>query len=112
MFAVELFVVPGKDGLSLMVNEIAPRVHNSGHWTLDGASVSQFEQHIRAIAGWPLAHPVRHGHVTMTNLIGDDILDYNKWLGVPGATVHIYGKGSPRPGRKMGHVTEVKPSQK
>ncbi|MGD9839670.1 MAG: 5-(carboxyamino)imidazole ribonucleotide synthase [Afipia sp.] len=111
VFAVELFVVPGKDGLSLMVNEIAPRVHNSGHWTLDGASVSQFEQHIRAIAGWPLAHPVRHGHVTMTNLIGDDILDYGKWLGVPGATVHIYGKGAPRPGRKMGHVTEVKPSQ-
>jgi 5-(carboxyamino)imidazole ribonucleotide synthase len=112
VFAVELFVVPGKDGLSLMVNEIAPRVHNSGHWTLDGASVSQFEQHIRAIAGWPLAHPVRHGDVTMTNLIGDDILDYGKWLGVPGATVHIYGKGAPRPGRKMGHVTEVKPSQK
>jgi 5-(carboxyamino)imidazole ribonucleotide synthase len=96
VFAVELFVVPGKDGLSLMVNEIAPRVHNSGHWTLDGASVSQFEQHIRAIAGWPLAHPVRHGDITMTNLIGDDILDYSKWLGVPGATVHIYGKGAPR----------------
>ena len=91
VFAVELFVVPGKDGLSLMVNEIAPRVHNSGHWTLDGASVSQFEQHIRAIAGWPLAHPVRHGDITMTNLIGDDILDYSKWLGVPGATVNIYG---------------------
>ena len=108
-FAVELFVVPGKDGPSLVVNEIAPRVHNSGHWTLDGASVSQFEQHIRAIAGWPLGKPVRHGQVTMTNLIGDDILDYPKWLTVPGATVHLYGKGSPRPGRKMGHVVEVKP---
>lgn len=69
-FAVELFVVPGANGPSLVVNEIAPRVHNSGHWTLDGASVSQFEQHIRAIAGWPLGKPVRHGLVTMTNLIG------------------------------------------
>lgn len=112
VLAVEMFVVPGKDGPGLLVNEIAPRVHNSGHWTLDGASVSQFEQHIRAIAGWPLAHPVRHGDVTMTNLIGNDILDYGKWLGVPGATVHLYGKGTPRPGRKMGHVTEVRPHQK
>jgi 5-(carboxyamino)imidazole ribonucleotide synthase len=91
----------------LLVNEIAPRVHNSGHWTLDGASVSQFEQHIRAIAGWPLAKPVRHGQVTMTNLIGDDILTYENWLTIPGATVHLYGKGAPKPGRKMGHVTEV-----
>jgi 5-(carboxyamino)imidazole ribonucleotide synthase len=110
VLAVEMFVVPGEKGQTLLVNEIAPRVHNSGHWTLDGASVSQFEQHIRAIAGWPLAHPVRHGQVTMTNLIGDDILGYEKWLGVPGATVHVYGKGIPRPGRKMGHVTEVKPA--
>ena len=109
-FAVELFVVPGANGPSLVVNEIAPRVHNSGHWTLDGASVSQFEQHIRAIAGWPLGKPVRHGEVTMTNLIGDDILDYGKWLTVPGATVHLYGKGTPKPGRKMGHVVEVKPA--
>jgi 5-(carboxyamino)imidazole ribonucleotide synthase len=107
VLAIELFVVPGKDGPTLLVNETAPRVHNSGHWTLDGASVSQFEQHIRAIAGWPLAHPVRHGKVTMTNLIGDDVLDYDKWLTQPGATVHIYGKGTPRPGRKMGHVTVV-----
>ena len=112
VLAVEMFVVQGKDGPALLVNEIAPRVHNSGHWTLDGASVSQFEQHIRAIAGWPLAHPVRHGDVTMTNLIGDDILDYGKWLTRPGATVHLYGKGTPRPGRKMGHVTEVKTPKK
>ncbi len=82
-------------------------VHNSGHWTLDGASISQFEQHIRAIAGWPLGKPVRHGPVVMTNLIGDDIYGYEQWLTVPGATVHLYGKGSPRPGRKMGHVTQV-----
>ncbi|MBX9710032.1 MAG: 5-(carboxyamino)imidazole ribonucleotide synthase [Xanthobacteraceae bacterium] len=109
VLAVELFVVPGAGGPTLLVNEIAPRVHNSGHWTLDGASVSQFEQHIRAIAGWPLARPLRFGPVTMTNLIGDDILDYGKWLTVPGATVHLYDKGTPRPGRKMGHVTVVEP---
>ena len=107
VLAVELFVVPGDNGPTLLVNEIAPRVHNSGHWTLDGASVSQFEQHIRAIAGWPLANPVRHGRITMTNLIGDDVLDFDKWMTVPGATVHLYAKGQVRPGRKMGHVTEV-----
>lgn len=107
VLAVEMFVVPGDGGPKVLVNEIAPRVHNSGHWTLDGASISQFEQHIRAIAGWPLGKPVRHGPVTMTNLIGDDILSYEQWLTVPGATVHLYGKGPPRPGRKMGHVTQV-----
>jgi 5-(carboxyamino)imidazole ribonucleotide synthase len=108
VLAVEMFVVPQKNGPKILVNEIAPRVHNSGHWTLDGASISQFEQHIRAIAGWPLGKPVRHGPVTMTNLIGDDIDDYAQWLTVPGATVHLYGKGPARPGRKMGHVTEVR----
>lgn len=112
VLAVELFVVAGNGGPHVLVNEIAPRVHNSGHWTLDGASISQFEQHIRAIAGWPLGKPIRHGEVTMTNLIGDDILDYEQWLTVPGATVHLYGKGAPRPGRKMGHVTEVAPASK
>jgi 5-(carboxyamino)imidazole ribonucleotide synthase len=109
VLAVEMFVVAGDEGPGVLVNEIAPRVHNSGHWTLDGASISQFEQHIRAIAGWPLGTPVRHGMVTMTNLIGDEINDYEQWLTVPGATVHLYGKGAPRPGRKMGHVTEVAP---
>jgi len=103
VFAVEMFVLSQK----LLVNEIAPRVHNSGHWTIDGASVSQFEQHIRAIAGWQLGKPVRHGEVTMTNLIGEEVLDYEQWLSAPGATVHLYGKGRPRPGRKMGHVTQV-----
>jgi 5-(carboxyamino)imidazole ribonucleotide synthase len=107
VLAVEMFVVQDASGARVLVNEIAPRVHNSGHWTLDGASISQFEQHIRAIAGWPLGKPVRHGPVVMTNLIGDDINDYERWLTVPGATVHLYGKGPPRPGRKMGHVTEV-----
>ena len=104
VLAVELFVL--RDG-GLLVNEIAPRVHNSGHWTLDGASVSQFEQHIRAVAGWPLAKPVRHGRVEMTNLIGHEVEDYRRWLTVPGAAVHLYGKATVRPGRKMGHVTRV-----
>jgi 5-(carboxyamino)imidazole ribonucleotide synthase len=107
VLAVEMFVLADRDGPKVLVNEIAPRVHNSGHWTLDGASISQFEQHIRAIAGWPLGTPVRHGEVTMTNLIGDEINDYERWLTVPGATVHLYGKGPPRPGRKMGHVTQI-----
>jgi 5-(carboxyamino)imidazole ribonucleotide synthase len=108
VLAVELFVVPDGKAHRVLVNEIAPRVHNSGHWTLDGASVSQFEQHIRAIAGWPLAEPVRHGRrVEMRNLIGKDIEDFAQWLTVPGATVHLYGKGGWRHGRKMGHVTRV-----
>jgi 5-(carboxyamino)imidazole ribonucleotide synthase len=111
VLAVEMFVVPSAEGPRLLVNEIAPRVHNSGHWTLDGASVSQFEQHIRAIAGWPLGKPVRHGAVTMTNLIGEEINSYPRWLTVPGATVHLYGKGTTRPGRKMGHVTLVTPER-
>ena len=109
VLAVEMFVVDRDGKPDVLVNEIAPRVHNSGHWTLDGASISQFEQHIRAIAGWPLGKPLRHGEVTMTNLIGDEIDSYVDWLGVPGATIHLYGKGAPRPGRKMGHVTRVNP---
>jgi 5-(carboxyamino)imidazole ribonucleotide synthase len=109
VLAVEMFVLADAKGPRVLVNEIAPRVHNSGHWTLDGASISQFEQHIRAIAGWPLGRPVRHGEATMTNLIGEEISTYPEWLTVPGATVHIYGKGTPRPGRKMGHVTQVSP---
>ncbi|WP_322513934.1 5-(carboxyamino)imidazole ribonucleotide synthase [Rhodopseudomonas palustris] len=109
VLAVEMFVVPGDGGAKVLVNEIAPRVHNSGHWTLDGASVSQFEQHIRAIAGWPLAEPLRHGAVTMTNLIGHDVDDCARWLTVPGATLHLYGKRTALAGRKMGHVTVIEP---
>ena len=104
VLAVEMFVL--SDG-SVLVNEVAPRVHNSGHWTLDGASVSQFEQHIRAIAGWPLATPVRSHLVEMTNLLGAEIDDYARWLADPGASVHLYGKAAAREGRKMGHVTRV-----
>ncbi len=107
VLAVEMFVVREPAGHAVLVNEIAPRVHNSGHWTMDGASVSQFEQHIRAVAGWPLAEPVRRGRVEMVNLIGEEAADYAKWLAVPGASVHLYGKGAVRPGRKMGHVTRI-----
>jgi 5-(carboxyamino)imidazole ribonucleotide synthase len=107
VLAVEMFVVRDGARHTVLVNEIAPRVHNSGHWTLDGCSVSQFEQHIRAVAGWPLARPVRRGRVEMTNLIGAEVEDYARWLEVPGAAVHLYGKTGIRPGRKMGHVTQV-----
>jgi 5-(carboxyamino)imidazole ribonucleotide synthase len=104
VLAVEMFALRAGE---LLVNEIAPRVHNSGHWTLDGASVSQFEQHIRAVAGWPLAKPIRHGRVEMTNLIGREVEDYRRYLSIPGVAVHLYGKTAVRPGRKMGHVTRV-----
>ncbi len=106
VLAVEMFVL--RDG-GLLVNEIAPRVHNSGHWTIDGASISQFEQHIRAVAGWPLQKPIRHGRVEMTNLIGHEVEDYRRFLTMPGTAVHLYGKAAVRPGRKMGHVTTVFP---
>jgi 5-(carboxyamino)imidazole ribonucleotide synthase len=91
-----------------VVNEIAPRVHNSGHWTIEGSATSQFEQHIRAICGLPLGSTARTGsQVTMENLIGDDVLRWPDLIAEPGASLHLYGKGDPRPGRKMGHVTRV-----
>ncbi|HKS61446.1 MAG TPA: 5-(carboxyamino)imidazole ribonucleotide synthase [Xanthobacteraceae bacterium] len=107
VLAVEMFVVKDGAGHAVLVNEIAPRVHNSGHWTIDGASVSQFEQHIRAVAGLPLGTPIRRGRVEMVNLLGDDVNDLGRWLATPGAAVHLYGKTAVRPGRKMGHVTQV-----
>ncbi len=110
VLAVEMFVVSNGRRQAVLVNEIAPRVHNSGHWTIDGATVSQFEQHIRAIAGWPLARPVRLGQrVEMVNLIGAEVNEAARWLTVPGTAVHIYGKGEARSRRKMGHVTRVWP---
>jgi len=117
VLAVEMFVVgevggSGDTGLDLCVNEIAPRVHNSGHWTLDGAVTSQFEQHIRAIAGWPLGAtscPSGCDHIEMENLIGDEVLSWARILAEPGASLHLYGKAEARPGRKMGHVTRVVP---
>lgn len=99
------FFVTG-DG-ALLANEFAPRVHNSGHWTEAACTVSQFEQHIRAIAGWPLAEPVRHSDCVMTNLIGDDIDALANWSGDGTAMLHDYGKAEIRAGRKMGHVTQL-----
>jgi 5-(carboxyamino)imidazole ribonucleotide synthase len=108
VLAVELFVL--KDG-SLLVNEIAPRVHNSGHWTLEACAVSQFEQHIRAVAGWPLGDPARHADAVMTNIIGEEAADWRRYASKPGA-LHLYGKGEIRPGRKMGHFTTLSPLTK
>jgi 5-(carboxyamino)imidazole ribonucleotide synthase len=91
-----------------VVNEIAPRVHNSGHWTIEGAETSQFEQHVRAICGLPLAATALTGRqVVMDNLIGDDVNRWPALVADSDAHVHLYGKGDPRPGRKMGHVTKV-----
>ena len=112
VMGVEMFVVRKKGVQHVLVNEIAPRVHNSGHWTIDGATVSQFEQHMRAVAGMPLAKPLRLGKkVEMTNLIGNEILDTARWLKQPGTSLHVYGKGKPSPRRKMGHVTRVWPAK-
>jgi 5-(carboxyamino)imidazole ribonucleotide synthase len=92
-----------------VVNEIAPRVHNSGHWTIEGALTSQFEQHIRAICGLPLGSTRRvGGSVSMDNLIGDDVGNWPQLAAEPGAHLHLYRKGDPRPGRKMGHVTRLR----
>ena len=92
-----------------LVNEIAPRVHNSGHWTIEGAETSQFEQHIRAVCGLPLGSTRRIApRVTMDNLIGDEVKNWAALVAEPGAHVHLYGKGEPRPGRKMGHVTRLR----
>jgi 5-(carboxyamino)imidazole ribonucleotide synthase len=107
VFAVELFV--GQDG-TLLVNEIAPRVHNSGHWTMDACLVSQFEQHIRAVAGWALGNPERHSDAVMENLIGEDAADWQA-LSQNGGALHLYGKQDIRPGRKMGHVNWITPKR-
>lgn len=91
-----------------IVNEIAPRVHNSGHWTIEGAVTSQFEQHVRAILGLPLGSTaLRAERVRMDNLIGDEVERWEALVGEPGAALHLYGKGEARPGRKMGHVTRL-----
>ena len=105
VLAIELFLKP--DG-RLLVNEMAPRVHNSGHWTIDAATTSQFEQHIRAICGLPLGDPSALGEAEMINLIGDDAEAWAALLAEPGTHLHLYGKTESRPGRKMGHVTRLK----
>ena len=106
VLTIELFQLGGQ----LLANEMAPRVHNSGHWTIEGAQTSQFENHLRAILGWPLGETGARGHCGMINLIGalparESVLD------IQGAHLHQYGK-SPRPGRKLGHITFVEPSEK
>ena len=111
VLAVELFLVTGDRGERLVVNEIAPRVHNSGHWTLGGAVTSQFEQHVRAVCGWPLGETARLGRVEMQNLIGHDADEWERILAEPGAQLHLYGKAEARAGRKMGHVTRVFPEE-
>jgi 5-(carboxyamino)imidazole ribonucleotide synthase len=105
VMGVELFVT----GKGLIVNEIAPRVHNSGHWTQNGCAVDQFEQHVRAIAGWPLGDGVRHSDVVMENLIGDDIGRIPVLAREPQVAIHLYGKAEARPGRKMGHINRISP---
>jgi 5-(carboxyamino)imidazole ribonucleotide synthase len=110
VLAVELFVARDADGGErLIVNELAPRVHNSGHWTIEGAQTSQFEQHIRAIAGWSLGATTRRGRIEMRNLIGDEADEWRDILAQPDLSLHLYGKLETRPGRKMGHVTRVLP---
>jgi 5-(carboxyamino)imidazole ribonucleotide synthase len=103
VMGVELFVTPQ----GLLVNEIAPRVHNSGHWTQQGCTVDQFEQHIRAVTGLPLGDGNRYADVVMENLIGDDVIKVPELLKARDTAVHLYGKGAPRPGRKMGHVNRI-----
>lgn len=108
VFAIEFFVVTENDRDRLFVNEMAPRVHNSGHWTIDGAMTSQFEQHIRAVAGWPLGSTeLKAAGAEMINLIGNDILAWQNIAAEPGAFFHHYGKKEVRPGRKMGHVNRL-----
>jgi 5-(carboxyamino)imidazole ribonucleotide synthase len=108
VFAIEFFAVTAGGREHVYVNEMAPRVHNSGHWTIDGAETSQFEQHIRAIAGWPLGVTrLKAPGAEMINLIGDDILAWEKIAAEPGAFLHHYGKPEVRPGRKMGHVNRL-----
>jgi 5-(carboxyamino)imidazole ribonucleotide synthase len=106
VLAVELFEL---DDGRLLVNEIAPRVHNSGHWTLDGCEVDQFEQHLRAIAGWPLGPTHALAQTEMINLLGDEADEWAKLIADPTARLWLYGKREARPGRKMGHINRLKP---
>ncbi|CAA7627174.1 5-(carboxyamino)imidazole ribonucleotide synthase [Magnetospirillum sp. UT-4] len=106
LLAVELFVT--KDG-AILANEMAPRPHNSGHWTIDACVTDQFEQFVRAVCGLPLGSPARHSDAVMRNLIGDDVNDWAAILADPDAKLHLYGKAEARSGRKMGHVTRIRP---
>jgi len=108
VLCVEMFARPGERP-ELLVNEFAPRVHNSGHWTLDACLISQFENHVRAISGWPLGDTDRHSDAVMTNLIGAAAGTWRELAAEPDTAVHLYGKGEARAGRKMGHVTRLYP---
>lgn len=108
VLGVEFFVVETEGVSTLLVNEIAPRVHNSGHWTEAVCVTDQFEQHIRAISGWPLGDPARHADAIMENILGAECLDIGNLVGA-GIRPHLYGKRTPRPGRKMGHITRILP---
>lgn len=109
--AVEFFALRSTEGQTrILVNEIAPRVHNSGHWTIEACAVSQFENHIRAVAGWPLGDTARHSNVVMVNLLGDEIQRWRELLVEnPGRSLHVYGKSSAQAGRKMGHYVDLAP---
>ncbi|GFE52154.1 N5-carboxyaminoimidazole ribonucleotide synthase [Roseobacter cerasinus] len=107
VLGAELFVTSS----GLVVNEIAPRVHNSGHWTQNGCAVDQFEQHIRAVAGWPLGDGARHSDVVMENLIGDDMDHVLELARETNTALHLYGKTVTKPGRKMGHVNRITPAR-
>ena len=106
VMGLELFVTPK----GLIVNEIAPRVHNSGHWTQNGCAVDQFEQHIRAVAGWPLGDGSRHSDVVMENLIGADMDRVPDLAKDPSVSLHLYGKEEVKAGRKMGHFNKIIPT--
>ena len=104
VLAVEFFLL--SDG-TLLANEFAPRVHNSGHWTEDACLTGQFEQHIRAVAGWPLGPVTRFCDVEMLNLVGAETDEWRALAADPHVRLHLYGKGDARPGRKMGHVNKL-----
>jgi len=108
VLAVEMFYIGGDSSDPIIVNEIAPRVHNSGHWTIDACAVSQFENHIRAVAGWPIGPTARHCDAVMHNLIGHEADLWAELAAEPDAALHLYGKRDARPGRKMGHVTRLR----
>ena len=106
LLAVEMFVTHNDE---VLVNELAPRPHNSGHWTIDACYTSQFEQLVRAICGLPLGSPERHADAVMKNLIGADIAKWREAINDPLQKIHLYGKSEVEPGRKMGHVTKLVP---
>ncbi len=107
VLTVEFFVLPAGSETPLVVNEIAPRVHNSGHWTMDACACDQFENHIRAISGWSLGAAERHSNAMMINIVGPDMDRWPEYVTTEGAILHIYGKDEAREGRKMGHINYI-----